>query len=381
MKIIHTADWHIGKMLGGFSLLNDQSYFLDGLLHLLSEEQPDTLIIAGDIYDRPVPSGEAVGVLNRFLSKAILDLQIPVLITAGNHDSRERLSFGSELLSSAGLHIAGRLTTFPRKVTLQDDFGPVHFYLLPFVDPAAANSLIPDPPVKTFQEAFDKVIVPIIKDVDWSERNILICHGTFCCTKKDDTQAAEVNVGGADLVDLRQYRKFDYIAAGHIHHRQNIAPHMRYSGSILKYSPNEHNIVPTVTVATLGEKGNLSIEERTVPILRDLKILHGTFDCLINREKPDPDYVFAVLEDRELILNAAARMREKYPNLMGLSYERQNEKHSITLTARETREKSLSELFCDFYRHINDEEIPAKQLDAVEEMAGEFVAPEKGGAR
>ena len=369
MKIIHTADWHIGKMLGGFSLLNDQEYFLDGLFTLMENERPDALIIAGDVYDRPIPSGEAVGVLNRFLSKAILDLRVPILMTAGNHDSRERLSFGSELLSSAGLHIAGRLSAHPRKVTLSDKLGPVHFYLLPYVDPLAANGLFPEPSARTFQEAFDKAAAPILADADFSERNVLVCHGTFCRTKQDGVQAAEESVGGADLVDLRQYRDFDYIAAGHIHRKQNIASNMRYSGSILKYSPNEHSLSPTVTVLTLGEKGNLSIEERTVPILRDLKVVKGFFDRLIDREEPDKDYVFAILEDRELILNAALRLREKYPNLMGLSYKRSGEERPHDLTARKAREKSLPELFCDFYEYVNGEEIPPKQLAAVQKMA------------
>lgn len=378
MKIIHTADWHIGKMLGGFSLLSDQSYYLIGLLELLRKEQPHALIIAGDVYDRPVPSGEAVEVLNRFLSKTVLELGVPVLMTAGNHDSRERLSFGSELLSSAGLHIAGRLSAVPRKVTLQDELGPVHFYLLPFVDPAAANSLFPEPPAKTFQEAFDKAAAPILADADFSQRNVLVCHGTFCRTKKDGVQAAEESVGGADLVNLRPYGDFDYIAAGHLHRKQNIASNMRYSGSILKYSPNEHNLSPSVTVLTLGEKGALSIEERTIPVLHDLKMIKGSFDRLMEREEPDGDYVFAVLEDKELVLNAAARMREKYPNLMGLSYERRNEERAVSLTARETREKSLPELFCDFYEYINDENIPPKQLAAVEKLAEESDLPEKG---
>lgn len=381
MKIIHTADWHIGKMLGGFSLLNDQEYFLDGLLALMGEERPDALIIAGDVYDRPVPSGEAVGVLNRFLSKAILDLKVPVLMTAGNHDSRERLSFGSELLSSAGLHIAGRLSAFPRKVTLIDQLGPVHFYLLPFVDPAAANSLFPDPASKTYQEAFDKAASPIVNVADFSERNVLICHGTFCRVKQDGVSAAEESVGGADLVDLRQYRDFDYIAAGHIHRKQNIASNMRYSGSILKYSPNEHNLSPSVTLVELGQKGELSIGERKIPILHDLKILKGQFDRLMAREEPDSDYVFAVLEDKELILNAAARMREKYPNLMGLSYDRKNEERVGTLTARENREKSLPELFRDFYEHVNSEEISAKLLAAIENITGETAPTEKGGVK
>lgn len=372
MKFIHTADWHMGKMLGGFSLLEDQVYFLDGLLALLKEERPDALVVAGDIYDRPIPSKEAVGVLNRFLSKTVGELTIPVLMTAGNHDSGERLSFGSELLALSGLHIAGKLSPSPYQAAFRDEWGEVHFYLLPFVDPPAANSLFRNPPAKTFQQAFDKVAASILKNADFKKRNVLVCHGAFCCTKKDGTLAAEVQIGGADLIDLRGYRDFDYIAAGHLHKRQNIGPQMRYSGSILKYAPTEHRLTPSVSLVTLQQKGSLLVEERTIPALRDLKIVKGRFDALMNREGTDPDYLFVVLEDQELILNAAARLREKYPYLMGLSYQNKGGETLPSPTARETKEKSLMELFQEFYYCLNGEEIPQNQLLAAKEAAAPF---------
>lgn len=371
MKLIHTADWHLGKIVSGFSMLGDQAYYLRGLCALLETERPDALLICGDVYDRPIPSADAVRLLNDTLSDIVLRLSIPVFLIAGNHDSGDRLGFASRFLEKSGLYISGAPQAEPVSVTLTDKYGPVCFYLLPYLDPPTIRTIYPDEKVSGWQQAFDRAAVPILSAADAGTRNVLLCHGFFCCTKETNAAAAEAELGGADLVNLNAFTEFSYVAAGHVHRPGTISQRMRYSGSMLKYSIREAAHHPSITVVTLGETPqDVIMETRTLPVLHDLRILSGNFAELMTQPSSD-DYLFIQLADRELILNAAARLRERYPNLMGVSYQvLEQEKQEAVRTA--APQKSLSEQFADFYQLLTDDVLSEQQRTLIEETEQEL---------
>lgn len=372
MKFVHTADWHIGKSVCDFSMLPDQAHFLKQLTAFLEAEKADALIIAGDLYDRPIPSGEAVSLLDGFFCDVVLRLKIPVLVIAGNHDSAERLSFGGALLSRAGLHILGEPSPNPTPVTLTDEHGEIDCWLLPYADIPTVNSLFPEEEqgkAKNAQQAFDKVAAPILMKADVSRRNLLICHGFFCCTKEAQTLAADETQGGIDLVNLHAFADFDYVAAGHVHRAQNIGSAMRYSGALMKYAQRESSHQPALTVVELNEKGSVSLDTVTLPPLRDMITVSGYFDDFMNTEAPISDYVFVDLLDQELILNAAPRLRERaFPNLMGLSYPERTSSEEVRLSKKEVRERDLPTLFQSFYSYLTDSDLSPEQKAAIKEV-------------
>ncbi|MDF2567927.1 MAG: exonuclease SbcD, partial [Oscillospiraceae bacterium] len=222
VKIIHTSDWHIGKFVNEYSMLEDQRYFLNQLIDLIKEEKADALVIAGDIYDRSVPSAEAVSLVDEIFCRMIDELHIPILSIAGNHDSKERLSFVNKLFEKSGLYIEGRIDKEVKKVALKDDFGKVNFFLLPYIEPSQIRPLFPDENIKTFDDSYRALMKNISKEVDSSQRNLLIAHGFFAYLNGEEKEnepilsESEVSVGGSDLVNARHFDDFDYVALGHL---------------------------------------------------------------------------------------------------------------------------------------------------------------------
>lgn len=363
MKFIHTADWHIGRSLCGVSLLEDQRHFLNQLADYLAKERPDALLISGDLYDRPVPSAEAMKLLDEFFCRAVLELGIPVLAVAGNHDSGERLSYERDFLARAGLHVAGVLSDPVETVTLSDEYGPVQFHLLPWVEPAAVNSLEPDEPrVRTMQEAFDRMAAKLRANIDSGARQVLLCHGFF---EGGAPLFGEEELGGAELVSLAAFADFDYIAAGHIHRRMPLGKNARYSGSILKYSPREAANVPAVLVIELAEKGSLRVAEQVFQPRHDLKRVSGQFSELLDGP-PSDDYIFAELTDRELILDPARRLKTRFPNLLGVSYrEQERQEAAFTVRTEDAQQLTVPELFSRFYEDVAQVPLSAAAKEAV----------------
>ncbi|MCI5800842.1 MAG: exonuclease SbcCD subunit D [Oscillospiraceae bacterium] len=377
MKFIHTSDWHIGRVLNDFSLLEDQRHLLTGLEALLEEERPDALVVAGDLYDRSVPPADAVALLGGFLNRVAGEMNIPVLAVSGNHDSPQRLSFGAPLLQRSGLFLEGVYRKDIARVTLQDSLGPVHFYLLPYVEPALVRADFPEETVKSYDDAFRVVIGHNLPAVDLTARNVLVAHGFFSYLKDPDSVArseSEVSLGGSDLIDARHMDPFDYAALGHIHRPQWVRePRMRYSGSLYKYSVSEWENEKSVTVVELGEKGSCSVSLRTLPALRDLRVLEGDFDSLLAEEPEEAgreDYIFARLSDRTLIPGAMARLRTVYPNILGLSLSSGGSGETLS---QDFRTKSPEELFDDFCLAVTGEhpteEEQAEFLSALKEVA------------
>lgn len=370
MKLIHLSDLHLGKRLNDFSLGEDQEYILNQILGIVESEAPDAVVIAGDVYDKAIPSVEAVGLFDEFLVR-LAKLNTQIFVISGNHDSPERIAFGNRLLDAAGLHLSPVYSGRVEPITLEDDFGPVHFYLLPFVKPLHVRRFYPDDPTDTYTQALSAAVEHM--DIDERQRNILVTHQFVTGAARSDSE--ELCVGGADNVDSAVFQVFDYVALGHIHSPQHCGSEkVRYCGTPLKYSFSEVKDQKSVTVAELKEKGNLTI--RTVPLkpLRELVELRGTFAELTDKSFYEhttwqTDYTHLTLTDEEDIPDAIGKLRLIYQGLMKLDYDNARTRSNGEITGAEVqRVRSPLELFADFYALQNNRPMTQEQLVFVEEL-------------
>lgn len=355
MKLIHLSDLHLGKRVNEFSMLEDQQYILSEILRIIDAEQPDGILIAGDVYDKTVPSAEAVALLDDFLVRlAKRDLQI--FLISGNHDSPERMAFGGRLMEGSGVHLSPVYDGRVRPITLTDVYGTVNIYLLPFVKPAHVRRCFPEREITTYTDALAIAIEAM--GVDQTERNVLVTHQFVTGAARCDSE--ELSVGGTDNVDASVFDPFDYVALGHIHGPQRVGREtVRYCGTPLKYSFSEAGHQKSVTVVELEEKGAVSV--RTVPLvpLRDLVELRGTYEELTFRRfyegtSYQKDYVHITLTDEEDIPDAMRKLQIIYPNLMKLDYDNRRTREGACLDgAEDAEQKSPLELLEEFYEKQN----------------------------
>lgn len=367
MKLLHLSDLHLGKRVNEYSMLEDQQYILDQILDLIRTEQPDAVLIAGDIYDKPVPSAEAVTLFDRFLV-ALSHLDLHTFVISGNHDSPERIAFGGRLMEHSGVHLSPVYDGRVSPITLTDAFGPVDFYLLPFLKPAHVRRFFPDTPIQSYSDALKTAVDAMHPSAD--RRSVLLTHqfvtGAACCDSE------ELSVGGSDNVDAAVFAPFDYVALGHLHGPQSVSRDtLRYCGSPLKYSFSEARHKKSVTLVELGAKGSVSV--RTLPLtpLRDLKELKGSYDALTRREfyqgtdYPNA-YLHITLTDEEDIPDAAAKLRILYPYLMKLDYDNQRTRANAQILALEDLEQqSPLALFEAFYKQQNNQPMGEVQRDFI----------------
>lgn len=370
MKLIHLSDLHLGKRLNEFSLGEDQEYILNQILQIVEAEQPDAVVIAGDVYDKAIPSVEAVSLFDEFLVR-LAGLHIHIFVISGNHDSPERIAFGSRLLEETGIHLSPVYGGSVESVTLEDAFGPVDFYLLPFVKPIHVRRFFPEDPTDTYTQALSTAVGHM--NLDEHRRNVLVTHQFVTGASRSDSE--EISVGGADNVDSAVFDAFDYVALGHIHSPQHCGSEkIRYCGTPLKYSFSEAKDTKSVTVAELKEKGNLVI--RTVPLkpLRELVELRGTFEELTDRHFYENttwtrDYVHLTLTDEEDIPDAVGKLRLVYRNLMKLDYDNARTRSNAEITGAQAQDtRSPLELFASFYELQNNRPMTAEQLVFLEEL-------------
>lgn len=362
MKLIHLSDLHLGKRVNEFSMLEDQQYILTEILQIIDREKPDGVMIAGDVYDKSVPSAEAVALLDDFLVRlAKRDLQ--VFLISGNHDSPERMAFGGRLMAQSGVHLAPVYDGKVRPITLTDEYGRVNLYLLPFLKPAHVRRCFPEREILTYTDALAAAIEAM--GVDTAQRNVLVTHQFVTGAARCDSE--EISVGGTDNVDVSVFEPFDYVALGHIHGPQHVGREtVRYCGTPLKYSFSEAKHQKSVTVVELGEKGAVSV--RTVPLtpMRDLAELRGTYEELTFRGFYDGtsyprDYVHITLTDEEDIPDAVSKLRIIYPNLMKLDYDNQRTRAGIVLEGAEDQQRSPLELLEEFYEKQNGQPMGEEQ--------------------
>lgn len=355
MKFLHLADLHLGKRVNGFSMLEDQAHILRQILAILDDERPDGVLIAGDVYDKSVPSVEAVGLLDGFLTE-LRARGVPVLLISGNHDSPERLAFGGRVMDSCGIHISPVYDGALAPVTLHDAFGPVHVWLLPFVKPAHVRRWFPDADIESYTDAVAEAVAHM--DIDTAARNVLVTHQFVTGGARSGSE--ELSVGGTDNVDSGVFAPFDYVALGHLHGAQHIGREtIRYAGSPLKYSFSEARQHKSVTVVTLGEKGDVQVRTVALTPLRELREIRGSYDELTARSFYEhttyrSDYLHLILTDEQDVFDAMSRLRTIYPYLMTLDYDnaRTRAAGGMSVPAEAERRTPL-ELFEALYQRQN----------------------------
>lgn len=355
MKFLHLADLHLGKRVNGFSMLEDQAHILRQILAILDDERPDGVLIAGDVYDKSVPSVEAVELLDGFLTE-LRTRGVPVLLISGNHDSPERLAFGGRVMDSCGIHISPVYDGALAPVTLQDAFGPVHVWLLPFVKPAHVRRWFPDADIESYTDAMAEAVAHM--DIDTAARNVLVTHQFVTGGARSGSE--ELSVGGTDNVDSGVFAPFDYVALGHLHGAQHIGREtIRYAGSPLKYSFSEARQHKSVTVVTLGEKGDVQVRTVALTPLRELREIRGSYDELTARSFYEhttyrSDYLHLILTDEQDVFDAMSRLRTIYPYLMTLDYDNARTRAAGGMSVpAETERRTPLELFEALYQRQN----------------------------
>lgn len=375
MKLFHLSDLHIGKRVNEFSMIEDQKYILKRILDLAEEEKPDGIILAGDIYDKQIPSAEAVQVFDEFITR-LAGRAIPVFIISGNHDSAERLAFGGRLLNSRGIYLSPVYDGSVTKIPLKDQYGTVWIHLLPFIRPSTVRHVFENEAdlVTDVQTAAETVIRHM--EIDLKDRNILVAHQFV--TGASRCESEDVQVGGLDNIDAAVFTPFDYTALGHIHSPQNIGTdRVRYCGTPLKYSFSEVDQEKSITVVELEKKGTVRTSLLPLKPLRDMRKLRGTYleltDRSFYRDMNREDYIQVTLTDEDDVPDGLQKLRVIYPNIMQLLYDNQRTKTTQEVDAAQAVEKKTEmELFYEFYELQNNQPMTKQQKDFAEQLIREI---------
>lgn len=363
MRIFHISDLHIGKQLYAYSLKAEQEHILQTIIQYARQYRPDVLVIAGDIYDKSAPSAEAYELFDQFLNGlAELTAQMPVLIIAGNHDNAARLQYASGFLERSQIYLAAKAPSGDeplKQVTLQDAYGPVHFYLLPFIRPRDVRQQFDEGVVTSYDSAVQAVLER--EPIDYSQRNVLVAHQFFVAGQTTptlcDSEQSYSAVGGIDSVDVSHVRQFDYVALGHIHGPQQIgAPHIRYSGTPLKYSVSESRQQKAVTLVTLAEKGAPpQIELLPLPALRDVRTLQGTLAEVLAQvdDRLRDDYVSITLTDEEPLYRPKDQLEEQYHRILEVRLDNRRIRQKLAGAVSADEQLQPLEAFQAFYQEMN----------------------------
>lgn len=369
MKILHLSDLHIGKRVNDFSMLEDQEYILKKILNIIDEHKPQAVLIAGDVYDKSVPSAEAVQLFDDFLV-SLSERDLKTFIISGNHDSPERLAFGARLMNPSGIYISPVYKKGSTPVVLEDEFGELFIYMLPFIKPAHVRAQFPDLEIGSYNDALKAALEDL--NPEENKRNILITHQFVTGAVKSDSE--EMSVGGSDNIDGTLFNKFDYVALGHIHRPQKmLRDTIRYSGTPLKYSFSEAKHQKSVTIIDFNEKNNIEISEIPLIPKRDMREIKGKYLEITaksyyentNRE----DYLRITLTDEEEIPEALGKLRVIYPNIMKLDYDNTRTRKGITISEGPSVEKkSPTDLFSEFFQFQNNQSLNEEQEKLLKEL-------------
>lgn len=367
MKFIHTSDWHLGRQFHQHSLLEDQAKVLEQLLEYIEQEAIDALIIAGDIYDRAVPPAAAVKLLDKTLATICLDLKVPVILIPGNHDSADRLSFGSRHLRTANLHIISELNQITEVITIESEDCTLHIFGIPYNDPESVRNHF-QVDVKNHDQAH-RYLVEQILAVKPDTPTVLVSHCFMEGAKSSDSERP-LSVGGAEGVSTEPFTFFDYVALGHLHCPQHKEQdHIRYSGSLMKYSFSEHNHKKAVTLVEIDSKGLQSIRQLPLQSPRDLRIIEGEFQGILEKGRTDPkadDYLLIRLTDKHAILEPMERLRQVYQNVLHVEKIGILNATDNHLKSGKLAEQGEFEMFQHFFRQVKKEELSPAQAEAVQ---------------
>ncbi len=369
MKFIHLSDLHIGKRVNEFSMLEDQEYILKEIISIIDQEKPDSIIIAGDVYDKSAPSTEAVCLFDDFLFE-LSKRNLKVFIISGNHDSPERIAFGRRLIDKSGIYISPVYDGVITPISLNDSYGELNIYSLPFIKPINVRRFYPDEKIESYTDAVDVAIKNM--NIDEKKRNVLITHQFVTGALRSESE--DISVGGSDNVDVSVFGQFDYVALGHIHRPQKIVRDtVRYCGTPLKYSISEATHDKSVTMVELAEKGNVEIKTFPLKPLRELREIKGSYMELSSKSyyqgTNTDDYIHITLTDEEEIPNALGKLRTIYKNIIKLDYD--NKRTSVNMIidcAKQAENKTPLELFTEFFYKQNNKEMDEEQTKIIETL-------------
>lgn len=380
MKFLHISDLHIGKRVNEFSMTEDQKYILNQILRIAEQERAEAVLIAGDVYDKSMPSAEAVQIFDWFLT-GLADLGKTVIAVSGNHDSPERIAFGGELMRGRGVYVSPVYQGEALEVALRDEYGDISVHLLPFLKPATLRHALEgrqEEEENRLPESYQEALEIAVKrmEIDVKKRNILVAHQFVTGAGRCDSE--EVSVGGLDNVDASVFDDFDYVALGHIHSPQSVGREtVRYCGTPLKYSFSEAEQEKSVTVLEMGEKGDVVLS--TVPLvpLRDMRKIRGSYGEVMSRsfyqDTNTEDYVQITLTDEEDIPDGLQKLSTVYPNLMQVAYDNSRTRQDRTVEAAEQAErKSELELFGEFFELQNNQPMSAEQAAYMEKLIADL---------
>lgn len=370
MKLMHLSDLHLGKRVNEFSMLEDQIYIINKIINIIDDKKPDGIILAGDIYDKPIPPAEAVELFDDFLYK-LSQRNIKVFIISGNHDSAERIAFGSRLFDKSGIYLSPVYDGKISPIELNDDYGKINIYMLPFIKPVHVRRFFPDEEISSYTDAVSTVVKHM--NIDPEIRNVLITHQFV--TGSSRTESEDISVGGSDNVDSIVFKDFDYVALGHIHRSQSCgSEYIRYCGTPLKYSFSEANDTKSITLLDINEKGNIKLDFIPLTPLRDMVEIKGTYNDLMlkgfyENTTLQEDYVHITLTDEEDIPDVITKLRVVYKNIMKLDYDN-NRTRSISEISliNDMESKSPLELFDIFYESRNGQYLSDVQRDFMENI-------------
>lgn len=367
MRLLHLSDLHLGKKVFGFDMLPDQKIVLEEIKTFIQQHSPQAVIIAGDIYDRTNPPAEAISLFNNFLSDVLINLKTPILAVAGNHDGAELIGYGRELLSKVNLHIEGSFNKNIRKVTLQDEYGNVDFFLLPFAEHQVVRDVLQDPSIQSPDLAMQSICQLMQSSFTNSHRKVLITHGYIGGGNSPEICESEkpISIGGKSWVSAEHLSQFDYVALGHLHKAQQVNSNkIRYAGSLLKYSFSEQNHQKSATLVDINEYGEVTIQLLPITLPHDMCTLQGSFqDLLTNiRTHLQNSYLQVILTDKEELWEPKRQLDKIYPYIMlfGIA-EHLDSIRTLQITSANRKNKPPIEMIEDFYffcteQHMSDNE-------------------------
>lgn len=382
MKIFHTADWHLGKLVHGVYMTEDQRYVLEQFLQAIDEEKPDVVIIAGDLYDRALPPVEAVDLLDEILAEIVLKRKVPVLSISGNHDSPTRLQFGSKLMRKSGLYIKGELDDKLEPIILQDEYGEVHFHLVPFAEPSTVKHVFQCDSIHTYDDAMKNIIEKIEEKMDKTKRHVFVGHAFVTPDGEEGENTCEserpLAIGGTECVNAHYFEPFHYTALGHLHQAHFVLNEtIRYPGSLLKFSASEANHQKGFLIVNMDEKGQVSVEKRNFTPRRDLRIVEGYIQEIL-RHPYSEDYVFVRLTDLTPVVGAMEQIRTVYPNAMHV--ERKTIQQTDSTDEKiQIRREQLDDftLFKAFHKEIMGTEPSEEALELFKEVLEDLLREER----
>ncbi|UFU01243.1 exonuclease SbcCD subunit D [Radiobacillus kanasensis] len=379
MKILHTADWHLGKIVNGIHMTEDQSYVLDQLLDIIEQERPDVIVIAGDLYDRSIPPKEAVELLNRVLTTIATKFQIPMVAISGNHDSPDRLEFGRELFKAQKFYLETKLRAPLQPITIDDPYGPVHFHLIPYIEPADAREFFEDDSIQSHQTAMEAIVRHIKEHHNMEERHVFVGHAFLAGGMESESEERLSMVGGSPYIDTKMFQDFHYVALGHLHQPQRVSSDtIRYSGSILKYSFSEANHKKSITMIDLTETGEAQLTFIPLTPRRDMKVIAGYFEELMQLD-PTEDYLHIQLLDEGQLVDPIGKLRKVFPNILRLERKVQTSNKGLKdlEQLREKQKMSHAELFEAFYQEMKGDTIPEERKAYMEKIVQQLLEKER----